>query len=202
MYNKIINHFREIGIFEEDILSNINVNDIKFLKKLSIDFEQILYKKTKRHDELMKELYKVFDKSKNATNKEELEKYEQKLEYEIFSIENEQAFIIGFIVSKGTVDLDKLKSINYEEKKDLQALYMKYRKQIFTPTEEYKLLKKKEDEILEETLKVVKQQGELLEEHDKVYDKYKAIEFYQYSLFGYLLGKQLKINGGMEKWKN
>ena len=42
----------------------------------------------------------------------------------------------------------------------------------------------------------------LLEEHDKVYDKYKAIEFYQYSLFGYLLGKQLKINGGMEKWKN
>ena len=192
MDNEVINHFRKMGIFEEDILNNINVNDIKFLKELSIDFEQILYKKTKRHDELMKELYEVFDKSKNATNKEELEKYEQQLEYEIFSIAHEQAFIVGVIVSKGTVDLDKLKNINYEKQKDLQKLYMKYRKQIFTPTEEYKLLKKKEDEILGETLKVVEQQGELLEEYNKVYDKYKAIESFEYSLFGYLLGKQLK----------
>lgn len=198
MNKEIINHFREIGIFEEDILKNINVNDIKFLKNISKDFEQTLYKKTKRYDELMKELCKVFDKYKNATNKEELEKQEQQLEYEIFSIAHEQAFIVGFIVSKGTVNLDKLKNINYEEQKDLQALYMKYRKQIFTPTKEYKLLKEKEDEIMEETLKVVEQQGELLEKHDKIYNEYKAIEFYQYSLFGYFLGKQFKDESKMK----
>lgn len=78
MDNEVINHFRKMGIFEEDILNNINVNDIKFQKELSTDFEKTLYKKNKRHDELMKELYEVFDKSKNATNKEEFEKYEQK----------------------------------------------------------------------------------------------------------------------------
>lgn len=178
--------------------NNIDSKTENFMINLCANFEDKIYDEhTKRHDDLMESLNGIFDKLKNATDKEkeELNKQADQVIYEIFSLGYERVFIIAWLVGRNEIagfDIDKLKNINYEDETEAQALYMKYRKQIFKPTVRYNFLKQEEDRILEETAQTPEREKELLDEHEKIYKEYRSIEYQYYFLAGFLLAKKDK----------